>query len=91
MKKYKIIHERLGHSNKKVIRQMKLLSADELNVVDRVLLNDINNTHKCKICLYGEFPKFPYQKNRSFIPSQIGEQVFVDLCGPLSVQQNEWR
>ena len=68
MKKFQLVHERIGHLNKKFIKQMNLLSPNEMKAVDAAFRNDLGNKYKCKCCLLGEFPKFPYQRNRDYKP-----------------------
>lgn len=71
----KVWHERLGHLNVKEVMNMS-----RMGTIPTALSG--NESFMCEACQYGKQTRLPFKKSHRG-PSQPGDLVYSDICGPL--------
>ena len=78
----KTLHENLGHVNKQRLRKML-----KDNVIEGAE-NVTNENFFCEGCVYGKMHRLPHYRQKEEEEDKcfdIGECLYMDLCGPMSV------
>ena len=78
----KTLHESLGHVNKTRLR--KMLKDKVIDGADEVIDKDFF----CEACVHGKMHRLPHYHEKEHKEDQrydVGECLYTDLCGPMSV------
>lgn len=77
-------HERFGHANYKVIRQLANGSAVEGMQIDKVNTNKEDNQF-CEACIFGKHCRKMFNDSNTRA-DEPGTLVHFDICGPMSIE-----
>ena len=75
----KKLHETISHVNRRTLKQ--IVNNKSIEGVDHVCDDDFF----CESCQFGKLHRLPRKHKEKTIEFKVGECIYVDLCGPMSL------